>query len=110
MSHSNARLTPVTRAKLVAQVLPGWPPAEVAPPVPRLPGDRRQVGAQVPRRRAGCVPRPLQPSPAQPPLDLVRQILAVELVHALDYRLHQLAHWSVVGVLGNGDHADAFSP
>ena len=30
MSHSNARLTPVTRAELVAQVLAGWPQAEVA--------------------------------------------------------------------------------
>ncbi len=30
MSHSNARLTPVTRAELVAQVLAGWPRAEVA--------------------------------------------------------------------------------
>ena len=32
MSHANARLTPVTRAELTAQVLAGWPQAEVAPP------------------------------------------------------------------------------
>lgn len=30
MSHRNARLTPVTRAELVEQVLAGWPQAEVA--------------------------------------------------------------------------------
>ena len=30
MEHRNARLTPVTRAELVEQVLSGWPQAEVA--------------------------------------------------------------------------------
>ena len=30
MTHRNARLTPVTRAELVEQVLSGWPQAEVA--------------------------------------------------------------------------------
>ena len=30
MTHRNARLTPVTRAELVEQVLAGWPQAEVA--------------------------------------------------------------------------------
>ena len=29
MTHRNARLTPVTRAELVEQVLAGWPQAEV---------------------------------------------------------------------------------
>ena len=30
MTHRNARLTPVTRAELVEQVMDGWPQAEVA--------------------------------------------------------------------------------
>ena len=38
------------------------------------------------------------------------QILAVELVHALDDGLHQLARRCVVGVLGDGDDADALAP
>ena len=41
-----------------------------------------------------------------PPRDLLGQILAVELVHALDDGLHELAGGCVVGVLGDGDDAD----
>ena len=47
---------------------------------------------------------------AHPPNDLLGQILAVELVHALDDGLHQLAGGGVVGVLGDGDHPDALAP
>ena len=46
---------------------------------------------------------------AHPPRDLLGQILAVELVHALDDSLHQLAGGGVVGVLGDGDYADALA-
>ena len=45
-----------------------------------------------------------------PPGNLLGQIFAVELVHALDDSLKQLAGWGVVGVLGDGDHADALAP
>ena len=38
------------------------------------------------------------------------QIFTVELVHALDDGLHQLACGGVVGVLGDGHHADALAP
>ena len=45
MTHRNARLTPVTRAELVEQVMA---PGRSGPLVPRLPRYRRQVGAAVP--------------------------------------------------------------
>ena len=44
---------------------------------------------------------------AHPPVDLFGKIFAVELVHGLDDGLHQLAGGGVVGVLGDGDDADA---
>ncbi len=47
---------------------------------------------------------------SHPPGDLLGQILRVELVHALDDRLHELARWGVVGVFGDGDHLDSLSP
>ena len=47
---------------------------------------------------------------AHPPSDLFGKILAIELVHALDDGLHQLAGGGVVGVLGDGDDANAFAP
>ena len=39
--------------------------------------------------------------------NFLREILAVELVDALDNRLHEFAGRRVVGVLGDGDDADA---
>ena len=45
-----------------------------------------------------------------PPRDLLGQILRVELVHALDDGLHELAGGGVVGVLGDGDDPDALAP
>ena len=48
MTHRNARLTPVTRAELVEQVLSGWPQAEVARLFRVSRRYRRQVGAAVP--------------------------------------------------------------
>ena len=56
MTHRNARLTPVTRAELVEQVLAVWPQSRSGPLVPRLPRDRRQVGTAVQRRRTGRAP------------------------------------------------------
>ncbi|MCY3504974.1 MAG: hypothetical protein OXH41_02270 [Chloroflexi bacterium] len=44
---------------------------------------------------------------AHPARDLFRQVGAVELVDALDDRLHELAGGRVVGVLGDGGDADA---
>ncbi|MDE2934494.1 MAG: hypothetical protein OXS47_11620 [Chloroflexota bacterium] len=44
---------------------------------------------------------------AHPPRDFLGQILRVKFVHALDDRLHELAGGRVVGVLGDGHHADA---
>ena len=38
MTHRNARLTPVTRAELVEQVMDGWPQAEAGRNVALLPG------------------------------------------------------------------------
>ena len=46
---------------------------------------------------------------AHTPGDLLGKIFAVELVHALDDGLHELARRRVVGVLGNGSHPDASS-
>ena len=64
MTHRNARLTPVTRAELVEQVLSGWPQAEVA----RLfRVSRATVAKWVRRFREGTRSSTLQPSPAQPP-------------------------------------------
>ena len=42
-----------------------------------------------------------------PPRDLLGKILAVELVHALDDGFEELAGGGVVGLLGDGDDADA---
>ena len=69
MPHRNARLTPVTRAELVEQVMDGWPQAEVA----RLfRVSRSTVSKWVRRFREGgadalhdCSSRPLR-SPARP--------------------------------------------
>ena len=47
---------------------------------------------------------------AHPPRDLLGEILAVELVHALDDGLHELAGGGVVGVLGDGDDSNALAP
>ena len=66
MTHRNARLTPVTRAELVEQVMDGWPQAEVA----RLfRVSRATVCKWVQRFREGgadALPRSLQPPPTQP--------------------------------------------
>ena len=48
MTHRNARLTPVTRAELVEQVMDGWPQAEVARLFRVSPLYRLEVGAAVP--------------------------------------------------------------
>ena len=47
---------------------------------------------------------------AHPSRDLLSEILAVELVHALDDGLHELARRCVVGVLGDGHNPDALAP
>ena len=47
---------------------------------------------------------------SHPPQDLLGEILAVELVHALDDSLKQLAGGGVVGLLGDGDDSDALAP
>ncbi len=52
-------------------------------------------------------PEPARGGFAHPPQDLLCQVLAVELVDGLDDGLHQLAGGSVVGVLRDGDDADA---
>ena len=44
---------------------------------------------------------------AHPSQDFLGQVLRVELIDALDDRLHELAGGGVIGVLGDGDHADA---
>ena len=44
------------------------------------------------------------------PYDVLGKIFAVELVHALDDGLHELARGGVVGVLGDGHHPDALAP
>ena len=45
-----------------------------------------------------------------PPCDLLGEVLAVELVHALDDGLKELAGWGVVSLLGDGDDPDAAPP
>ena len=47
---------------------------------------------------------------AHSPANFFGKIFRVELVHGLDDGLHQLAGGGVVGVLGDGDHADALAP
>ena len=47
---------------------------------------------------------------AHPPADLLRKIFTIELIDAFDYRLHELARRRVVGVLCDGDDADALAP
>jgi len=47
---------------------------------------------------------------AHPPVNLFGEIFAVKFVHGLDDGLHQLAGGGVVGVLGDGDDADALAP
>ena len=42
--------------------------------------------------------------------DLLGEVLAVELIHALDDGFHQPASGRVVGVLRDGDHLDALAP
>ena len=56
----------------------------------------------MPPSRTALCPRPSSPG--------MRQVFQIELVHALDYSLHEFACWGVVGVLGNGDHPDTSSP
>ena len=61
----------------------------------------------------GCVgahPEATRGGLAHPPADLLRKIFTIELIDAFDYRLHELAGWRVVGVLCDGDYADALSP
>ena len=45
-----------------------------------------------------------------PPQDLLGKIFRVKFVHGLNDGLHQLAGGGVVGVLGDGDDADALAP
>ena len=56
--------------------------------------------------RVGGDPEAARGGFAHPPDNLLGQIFAIELVHALDDGLHQLAGGGVVGVLGDGDEAD----
>ena len=44
---------------------------------------------------------------AHPPVDLFGKIFRVKFIHGLDDGLHELAGGGVVGVLGDGDDADA---
>ncbi len=44
------------------------------------------------------------------PQNFLSKIFAIKLVHGLDDGLHQLAGGGVVGVLGDGDDADALAP
>ena len=67
--------------------------AHFHPPVPEGSTARQEVAS------GRCFPHP--------PDNLLGKILAVELVHRLDDRLHQLAGGGVVRVLGDGDDADA---
>ncbi len=57
--------------------------------------------------RAAGDPEAARDRLAHPPRDLLRKIFRVKFVHALDDRLHELAGRRVVGVLGDGDDADA---
>ena len=65
------------------------------------------VDAGVAVGRAAGDPEAARGGLAHPPRNLLRQVLRVELVDALDDRLHELAGRGVVGVLGDGDDADA---
>ena len=57
--------------------------------------------------RAAGDPETARGGLAHAPGDFLRKIFRVELVDALDDRLHELAGGGVVGVLGDGDDADA---
>jgi len=57
--------------------------------------------------RVGGDPESARGGLAHPARDLFRQVGRVELVDALDDRLHELAGGGVVGVLGDGDDAHA---
>ena len=57
--------------------------------------------------RAAGDPETARGGLAHAPGDFLRKIFRVELVDALDDRLHELAGRRVVGVLGDGDDADA---
>ncbi|MCY3507189.1 MAG: hypothetical protein OXH41_13600 [Chloroflexi bacterium] len=63
----------------------------------------------VPMGRDGSDPEATGGRLTQAAHDLLGQVLAVELIDALDDRLHKLARGGVVGVLGDGDDADAAS-
>ncbi|MDE2682751.1 MAG: hypothetical protein OXI54_01190 [Chloroflexota bacterium] len=47
---------------------------------------------------------------AHPSINLFGKIFAVKFVHGLDDGFHELAGGGVVGVLGDGDDADALAP
>ena len=66
-----------------------------------LPVAERCVGAHPEASRGGL---------AHPPADLLRKIFTIELIDALDDGLHELAGRRVVGVLCDGDYADALAP
>ena len=57
----------------------------------------------------GAHPEATRGGLSHPPGDLLGKIFTIELVHALDDGLHELARWRVVGVLGDGSHPDASS-
>ncbi|MCY3888003.1 MAG: hypothetical protein OXG19_09960 [Chloroflexi bacterium] len=57
--------------------------------------------------RAAGDPEAARGGLAHAPRDLLGQVLRVELVDALDDRLHELTRGRVVGVLGDRRHADA---
>ncbi|MCY3507106.1 MAG: hypothetical protein OXH41_13185 [Chloroflexi bacterium] len=71
------------------------------------PGTVLDLHLAVAVRGAGSDPEPARSGLAESAHHLLRQVLAVELVDALDDRLHELAGGGVVGVLGDGDDADA---
>ena len=60
----------------------------------------------------GAAAHPVAPGGglAHPALYFFGKIFAIKLVHGLDDGLHQLAGGGVVGVLGDGDHADTLAP
>ena len=68
------------------------------------------VEARVSVGGAGVHPEAPGGGLAHSPRHFLRKILAIKFVHGLDDGLHQLAGGGVVGVLGDGDHADALAP
>ena len=72
-----------------------------------LPRPVADLDAAVAERRAWPEEEPARGGLTHPSGHLLRQVLRIELVDALDDRLHELAGGGVVGVLGDGDDADA---